>query len=163
MAVVGRRLGLCACCAAASTLVGSCGSPSPAAEETEPSCLPAPVDLNCDPAYGLAADGVTIAPTFQQVFDVTLAHCNATAGCHRAPNPPHGFQLSPIDTAYQSLTTKNAQGEDHVIPGNVKCGKVLVRLESVDEPWSMPPGSGAHLSDAELCSFAHWVANGAPR
>ena len=48
-----------------------------------------------------------------------------------------------------------------VKPGDVQCGKVIVRLESIDKPWSMPPGKGAHLDDKELCAIRHWIKDGA--
>lgn len=137
-------------------LVG-CSSGDPG-EETMPNCLTEPANLDCAPAYGLAADGVSIEPTFQQVFDNTLPRCAATAGCHRAPNPPHGLAMDDIDAAYQGLLDA---GQDRVNPGDVRCGKLIVRLESVGKPWSMPPGD--HLRDAELCSLRHWIANGAKR
>jgi hypothetical protein len=141
----------------AGATLGGCGSPA----DQEPSCLPAAANLDCAPAYGLLPDGKTIAPTFQEVFDNTLVPSCALAGCHRAPNPGGGLQLDEIDTAYKSLLATNAQGERRVIPGDVTCGKVIVRLEEVSKPWSMP--RGGHLDDRALCSIRHWIADKAPR
>jgi hypothetical protein len=134
---------------------GCAGAASP---EEEPTCLPAPANLDCDAAYGLASDGKTIAPTFQQVFDNTLPNC-ARANCHGAPDPANGLELDDIQIAYTDLRANDAKGEPRVIPGNVQCGKVIVRLEMVDKPWSMP--RGGHLDDHQLCSVRHWIANGA--
>jgi len=139
--------------------LASCGSDKPAAQDTEPQCLDEPANLHCRPSVGLEADG-GIAPTFQQVFDTVLTNCDHE-GCHKGPNAQHGLELDQIDSAYTNLLATNAQGERRVIPGDVRCGKVIVRLESVDKPWSMPPG--AHLQEGDLCSFRHWIANGAKR
>lgn len=141
----------------AGAVLSGCGSPT----EQEPSCLSMPASLNCDASYGLLPDGKTIAPTFQQVFDNTLVPRCAHAGCHSAPGPGGGLQLDEIDTAYKDLLATNAQGERRVIPGDVTCGKVIVRLESVGKPWSMP--RDGHLDDRALCSIRHWIAEGAPR
>jgi hypothetical protein len=140
--------------------LAACGSDKAASPETEPTCLDKPANLDCKPLYGLQADG-GVAPTFQQVFDTTLPNCATSDSCHKGPNAQRGLRLDQIDSAYTNLLATNAQHEQRVIPGDVKCGKVIVRLESIDKPWSMPPGG--HLGESDLCSFRHWIANGAKR
>lgn len=147
----------CAALGAGAVLSTACAGP--ASEEQEPTCLPAPANLECEAAYGLAPDGKTIAPTFQQVFDNTLPTC-AHGGCHGLPDPANGLELDEIHVAHQDLLAKDAKGEPRVVPGDVQCGKLIVRLEMVDKPWSMP--RGGHLDERNLCAVRHWIANGAP-
>ena len=123
--------------------------------QTEPTCLPAAGPTDCTAQY---------QPTFANVFSVTLKkHC-ATTGCHVQPTPTGGMALDDLDTAYDNLVNKrSANGEARVEPGNAKCGKFIVRLSSVNEPWSMAPGPMGHLGDTELCSIRQWIANGATK
>src|SRR5690349_18486613 len=123
--------------------------------QTEPTCLPAAGPTDCAALY---------VPTFANVFTNTLSmHC-AVAKCHVEPTPQAGMALDDLDTAYDNLVNKkSANGEPRVIPGDAKCGKFIVRLSSVDEPWSMPPGSGSQLMPTELCSIRQWIANGATK
>jgi hypothetical protein len=129
-----------------------CGSDG-GGTKTEPTCLPAPGPRDCTALY---------QPTFANVFSQTLQmHC-ATTRCHVQPTPTGGMALDSLDTAYDNLVNKkSANGEPRVKPGDTQCGKVIVRLSSVDEPWSMPPGPGSHLMPSELCSIRQWIANGA--
>ena len=131
-----------------------CGSDGGSAP-IEPRCLPAPGPTDCPALY---------QPTFANVFQNTLEkHC-AVTGCHVEPNPTGGMALDDFGTAYDNLVNKkSANGEPRVKPADVQCGKLIVRLSSVDEPWSMPPGSGSHLMATELCSIRQWIANGATK
>jgi hypothetical protein len=154
--VEARRSPLRVALLAGAALGGCAGGSGP----TEPTCLAAPADVTCTSAlYGL--HGGQIAPTFQEVFDNTIAKVCAASGCHSGASPQAGLKLDDIDTAYKALLATNAAGERRVIPGDVKCGKVLVRLETAGETWSMPPG--AHLDEQTLCSIRHWIKDGAPR
>ena len=117
----------------------------------EPTCLRAPGPRDCTALY---------TPTFTNVFSQTLQmHC-ATTRCHVQPTPTGGMALDDIDTAYDNLVNKkSANGETRVAPGDTQCGKVIVRLSTAGESWSMPPGMP--LKDFELCSIRQWIANGA--
>ena len=127
---------------------------------SEPACLAEAAAVSCTSAlYGL--HGGQIAPTFQEVFDNTISKVCAASGCHSGRSPQAGLALDDIDAAHRALLATNASGERRVIAGDVKCGKVIVRLETSGEPWSMPPG--AHLDEQALCSIRHWIKNGAPR
>jgi hypothetical protein len=129
-------------------------------ESVEPTCLDQPADAACqNPLYGV--HGGVIAPTFDDVFTRTLQPVCGASGCHSGASPRAGMRLDDIDLAYQALTSQNAAGEDRVIPGDVQCGKVIVRLEMAGKPWSMPPGK--HLDEGTLCAIRHWIANGAQR
>jgi hypothetical protein len=127
-------------------------------EVAEPTCLEAAGSLTCAPLYGLV-DG-KIAPTFEQVYTQTLSKC-AVAGCHDAERRAGGMSLSDADTAYAALLSSGGNGRPRVTPGDLACGRFIVRLETAGEAWSMPPSS--HLSDTTLCSLRHWINNGAPR
>jgi hypothetical protein len=137
--------------------VTACGNK--AAEDEPPACLAEAADATCTNAlYGLQSNG-QIAPTFSDVFTNTLSSKCGVSGCHAAPNPENGLELDQIDTAYQDLVTDSAA--DRVRPGDVQCGKVIVRLETAGHPWSMPEDS--HLDEGSLCSIRHWIKNGAAR
>lgn len=136
----------------------SCGGGG--GDHPEPRCLSQPADAACTTVlYGLH-NGV-IAPTFDDVFTNTLQPVCGASGCHSGQSPQRGLKLDDINAAYQTLLEKNAAGEDRVIPGDVQCGKVIVRLETAGEPWSMPPGH--HLDEPTLCAIRHWIADGALR
>jgi hypothetical protein len=137
-----------------TALASAAGCSGGEGTKTEPTCLPEAASTACAAEY---------TPTFDNVFKYTLSmHC-ARPGCHVQPNPQGGMALDDIDLAYTNLVNaKSANGEMRVMPGDVKCGKVIVRLESVNEDWSMPPKPG-HLPDPELCSIRQWIANGAMR
>ena len=148
----GRLAAIGGVCLVVASACGSTKSPTP-----EPTCLAANPDATCtDPLY---------PPNFKDLFDNTLLRtCSngggPTAGCHSAPYPEAGFELDDIDTAYANILAKSTTGEPRVIPNDVKCGKVIVRLETAGEPWSMPPDD--HLNDQTLCAITQWIKSGAP-
>lgn len=125
----------------------------------EPDCLDQPAELDCNALYGLK-DG-EIQPTFHDVWENTLSDTCAVAGCHNEAAAQGGMILEPEQRAYDMLLSKGSDDRPRVIPNDVQCGKVIVRLETPGETWSMPPGS--HLSEGELCAIRHWIDNGAPR
>lgn len=144
---------------AALVALVACAGPKEA--DNEPLCLSKPADATCtDAAYGVH-DGM-LAPTFSDVFNGTLKmHCTQP-GCHASVDPQNGLVLDVEATAYTDLLAENAaHTEARVIPNNVTCGELIVRLETANESWSMPQGS--HLSDQELCAIRHWIADGAPQ
>jgi hypothetical protein len=118
----------------------------------EPTCLAEAQSTDCTALY---------APTFDAVFANTLSGTCAARECHRAPNPTGNMALDEIETAYTNLLAKSSTGEPRITPGDVKCGKVIVRLETPGESYSMPPGR--QLPATELCSIRQWIANGAKR
>jgi hypothetical protein len=144
---------------AVTAFSGACsddGAPS------EPECLSEPANLDCDALYGLNPDTGQITPTFTDLFNKTLkGTCGSLDSCHSSAGANGGLILDVEQTAYDRLLAKGTDGKPRVRPGDVRCGRVIVRLESVDEPWSMPPGQ--HLDEPTLCVIRHWIANGAPR
>jgi hypothetical protein len=134
---------------ASSALLVACGS---SGGSDEPACLPAPVSTDCTPLY---------APTFENVFGQTLSMKCAVSGCHKAPDAKAGMELDNIDTAYTELLTKSTTSEPRVKAGDLQCGKVIVRLDTKGESYSMPPSNP--LMETELCSIRKWIAAGATR
>lgn len=119
----------------------------------EPTCLAAPVSTSCSALY---------EPTFDNVWKYTLSTTCAAAGCHSGSMPTGNMALDNEDQAYTNLiSVKSANGEARVNPNDVQCGKVIVRLNSKNESYSMPPGMS--LDAGTLCSIDQWIANGAKR
>ncbi len=133
-----------------AALAAACGSSN---GSDEPTCLPAPASTTCTPLY---------EPTFDNVFMNTLSTTCAATGCHSGAQPTGNMALDEIEKAYTNITAKSTTGEPRIEKGNVQCGKVIVRLESKDKSYSMPP-QGATLRDGEVCSIAQWIAMGAKR
>lgn len=119
------------------------------------SCLDEPADATCTMSlYGTDA-------TFAEVFDKTLQpKCGSNPACHSGNNAQRGLRFDDEAEAYDLLMQDALGGTPRVIPGDTQCGEVIYRLE-VGGVEGMPPGSP--LSDEELCSIRHWIANGAPR
>lgn len=127
-----------------------------------PLCLAQPANATCtEVEYGF--HNGTIAPTFDEIFTRTLAQsCGSSPRCHAGDQPQNGLRLDNVDTAYQDLMSENAAGTTaRVIPNDVKCGELIVRLETPNETWTMP--KGGHLPENVLCVIRHWIADGAQR
>lgn len=140
-----------------SGVLAACSSTDdPPDPNAEPTCLSTPGPLDCTALYGTQSDG-SIEPTFDQVYENTLSQRCATTSCHGASPPAGGMNLGTIDAAYESLLGDTPR----IQAGDTECGKFIVRLETPDKPWSMPPGTP--LSNTHLCSIRHWIANGAER
>lgn len=131
-------------------LVAAACSGTDGSNADEPTCLAQPASTTCTPEY---------APTYDNVFTNTLSKSCGIAGCHAGPDPKGGLELDQKDTARENLLATNPAGEKRVIPGDVKCGKAIVRLETEGASYSMPPAN--HLRSAQLCSIAQWIAQGA--
>jgi hypothetical protein len=140
----------------------ACGGTNDDQSAQVPLCLDKAADANCtNVAYGI--HNGSIAPTFSELFTRTLKpSCGSSTSCHAGTNAQHGLRLDDEATAYDSLMAQNAAGTTaRVIPNDLKCGELIVRLETPNEPWTMP--KGGHLSDDLLCVVRHWIAEGAPR
>jgi len=144
-------------------MTAACGSRP--TDSTPPLCLAEPADATCTNALYGFHNGV-LSPTFDDVFTNTLSPTCGTEKCHVAGVAPNGLELDMEDLAYTDLMAENAAGtEKRVIPGDTKCGEMIVRIETHDRPWSMPLGQppGLPLDDGTLCAIRHWIANGAQR
>lgn len=124
----------------------ACGSEPTA----PPTCLAEPVDDACMAQY---------EPNFDNVFKYTLARTCSQGGCHEGTMPQGGLKLDDIDEAYTNLLDPTA---GRVKPGDLACGKMIVRLETKGEAWSMPRGQN-QLALAERCSIRQWISQGAAR
>jgi hypothetical protein len=136
---------------ALAALAAACGSSN--ASSDEPTCLPEAVNTNCTALY---------EPTFDNVFKYTLSTTCAAPSCHSGSQPTGDMALDQIDRAYTNLLSKSTTGDPRITPGDVHCGKLIVRLESKGKSYSMPPPP-AMLQDGALCSIAQWIAMGAMR
>jgi hypothetical protein len=149
-----RALGAIGCVFAVA-----CG-PSDDEARPVPLCLAAPADASCaNVAYGI--HNGAISPTFNEIFTRTLQpSCGSNASCHAGDNPQNGLRLDDEAVAYQGLMAKNAAGTTaRVIPNDLTCGELIVRLETPNEPWTMP--KGGHLPENLLCVIRHWIDDGA--
>ena len=138
----------------------ACGTNDSSSDNSVPLCLEKPADATCtNVIYGI--HNGQISPTFSEIFTNTLKPgCGSNASCHSGPNPQNGLSLDDEATAYANLMKKNAAGtNDRVKPGDLKCGELIVRLETPNESWSMPKGD--HLPEGLLCVIRHWIADGA--
>jgi hypothetical protein len=146
--------------------LGACGGgtddPATPADQP-PACLPEPADGSCQSAlYGVEPVTGEIQPTFSDVFAGTLEQkCATTTACHRGTEAQRGLALDDPDTAYDLLLGESSSGHPIVVPGDLACGELLVRLESGSTRFSMPPGR--LLGEPELCAIRHWIAQGASR
>lgn len=133
--------------ALAMTIVVTAGCSS-GADPTE--CNDA-ITATCNPQY---------PPTFQNVYDFTLApHCGSGArACHSDQGMAGGMSFATIDQAYAELLEP---GQDRVIPGDIHCSIMLIRVMSDDNSIKMPRGSS--LEPAEQCALIQWVDQGAQR
>jgi hypothetical protein len=130
-------------------VAAACGS-SNSGPDQGPACLAAPVSTDCTPFY---------PPTFANVWNQTIVMKCALGGCHKGSDAKAGMDLSNKDNAYTELLTKSTTSEPRVTPGDLKCGKLIVRLDTKGEVYSMPPNNP--LDEATLCSIRQWIANGA--
>jgi hypothetical protein len=124
-----------------------------AEDEKPPACYEAPDPSACAPLY---------APEFEQIFTRRFAETCGTEGgsCHGANSKKGGLDFSNIDVAYAGLLGQNGE-KSRVVPGNVLCSELMVRLDVVGHAWSMPPKQP--LDERERCTIRRWIVNGAAR
>ncbi len=136
--------------ASSSAYVG-CGSE---ADIDPPACLAAPPTVDCRSDF---------SPTFDEIFDRVLSQTCATAGasCHGPAGAQGGLAFTDADSAYDQLLGIS-NGRARVVPGDPPCSRIMVRLESVGEPWQMPPG-GMPIPTGQRCAMRRWIAEGALR
>jgi hypothetical protein len=115
-------------------------------------CLARPASTDCQ---------LTYEPTFDNVWTYTLSKTCAAPGCHSGSTPTGNMALDNEDQAYANLRANGTNGQPRVIAGDVTCGNVVVRLNTKNEPYSMPRGTS--LPSTDLCAIMQWIANGAMR
>ena len=141
---------ICGVVAAALAGVVAAACSSDGSSSDEPTCLPQAATTDCTPTY---------EPTFHNVWETTLKPICAANGCHSGSMPTGNMSLEDEAQAYTNLLMKSSNGEPRVTAGDVKCGKVVVRLNSKNEAYSMPPTMSLPAND--LCSIMQWIAMGA--
>ncbi len=117
-----------------------------------PKCLAKPANTDCSLAY---------EPTFHNVWQYTLKKTCAAVGCHSGSMPMGNMALDVEDQAYTNLMSNASDGERRVIPNDVTCGELVVRLNTKNATYSMPRGTS--LPAGELCSIMQWIAMGATK
>jgi Planctomycete cytochrome C len=146
------RLRVIAHSAAWSLLVLGCSGETPETPATESTCLP-PLSSACSPLYE--------PPTFDVIFDRIL-HPTCAQGmgtCHTSDGAMGGLVFEAETDAYARLLG-DAGGRARVTPDEPQCSLLLLRLESQDPGYRMPPGP-TPLLDSELCTITQWILQGA--
>lgn len=95
-------------------------------------------------------------PNWDQVWDQTISTTCSGGGsaCH---DGELRVAFDDQAAAYIGLTSG---ADPHVIAGDPACSPLMIRLESDDPEFRMPPGNTA-LPEAARCSIATWISNGA--
>ncbi len=135
--------------ALATLLFAACTDDGPADDGATPACVEIDYE-GCALLY---------PPTWDQVWEqtITTSCSGGGAACHDDGEDGERLRLVEPDAAYLALT----EGEHpQVIPGDPRCSPLLIRLESEDPTYRMPPGNTA-LAAGARCSIATWVAAGA--
>jgi hypothetical protein len=91
-------------------------------------------------------------PTWEQVWQQTISSTCSGGGsaCHAGDV---GLTFGDQATAYEGLMHE-------IVAGDPACSPVMLRLESDDPDFRMPPGN-TPLSAGARCSIATWIADGA--
>lgn len=95
-------------------------------------------------------------PTFENVYTNTLGPSCAVSGasCHASQGRQAGLDFGSVELAHAALSSVVRVDEP-------ACSPLLLRLESAELGFSMPPGR--QLSSAERCSIRRWIEAGAGR
>jgi hypothetical protein len=134
----------------AMVLTVACSSPN----VTGPSCV---VNLaeDCHPLH----DPPAYNTIFAEVLQPTCAQGMST--CHTADAKKGGLVFENADDAY-ALLLGTVGGRARVIPGDPACSPLVIRLESPEPTFRMPPGPTPLLASAR-CEITRWIGQGAAR
>ena len=127
------------------------GCPDDGDGSSPPECADFDADA-CTPQF---------APEFDRVFEQVLmprcgvpgSACHAEAGAEGADG---GLVITDVDSTHEILLN------GFVEPSDVACSPLLVRMNTDDSDFLMPPGSQP-LDEDVRCSIAQWIASGAQR
>jgi hypothetical protein len=100
---------------------------------------------------------------YATIFDKIL-HPTCAAGtgtCHTADASKGGLVFEDADQAY-ALLLGTAGGRPRVTPRDPACSLLVIRLESPEATFRMPPGPDP-LLESERCDIVQWIAEGAAR
>jgi hypothetical protein len=140
--------------AAAGLGHAACGNSSAPGPDAGPACVTG-LSADCKPLY----DPPAYATIFSQILQPTCAQGVGT--CHTGDAAKGGLIFQDADLAY-SLLMGTVGGRARVIPGDPSCSLLLIRLESSDPTFRMPPGP-TPLLESERCDIVQWIAQGAAR
>lgn len=133
----------------ASALSAHCGNPSDS--DARPACIDVDAD-GCSLAY---------RPEYPILFDRIFAQkCSSAGGTCHGGMGQGGLAFVDADTSYGLLLAAK-QGGARIKPGDARCSELIVRLDSIGQSWSMPPGTP--LDEGMRCSIRRWIEMGAPR
>lgn len=118
-----------------------------------------------DGTFDMLAPSTPPPPRFREIQDAILSPRCAFAGCHAAPAPAQGMDLSPgvAHASIVSVPSTELAGFDRVRPFDPAGSYLLLKLEgdAVIVGERMPFG-GPYLSDAEIATVRAWILAGAP-
>lgn len=119
-----------------------------------------PSEMGCVEGDLLACD-LLYPATWAEVYSQTIEPgCVGGAACHGdagAAGAGGGFYVDDAAGTYARLL---GGSEPLVVPGDPACSPLIMRLESEDPAWAMPPG-GTKLAAGVRCSVARWIGEGA--
>ncbi|MFO7561542.1 MAG: hypothetical protein R6X02_02765 [Enhygromyxa sp.] len=123
-------------------LAAACGDDGPGDDAPAPACLTIDYE-GCALLY---------PPTWEQVWQQTISTSCSGGGsaCHAGEV---GLSFQDPDSAYAGLAHE-------LVIGDPNCSPLMLRLESDDPEFRMPPGN-TPLAAGARCSIATWIANGA--
>ena len=119
-----------------------------------PACVQG-LSLDCQPLFD--------PPSYQAIFDQIFAPTCATGSgtCHTVDGHKNGLVFADADAAY-GLLLSPPDTSPRVRPGDPSCSLLMIRLESNDPDFRMPPGD-TPLLPAARCDIVQWIAAGAAR
>jgi Planctomycete cytochrome C len=102
-------------------------------------------------------------PLYSTIYrDLIQPQCTLGSSCHSGSGAMGGLVLDNPDDTYDALLGLKG-GIKRVLPRDPACSPLVVRLQSRDPNFAMPPGAGSRLSDAALCDFVQWIKQGAEK
>lgn len=138
--------------------VASCGDEGDTTEDTtgmtdvlQPTPTPPTAQTPVPPAgQPVVEEPVVAGVSFKDDIQPILAERCAVPGCHVAPGPPRGLDLSQYDTF-----KKGGNGGPAFVAGNGKGSRVVERIDG----GGMPPG-GPPLDGNQVQLFIDWIDEG---
>jgi hypothetical protein len=129
---------------------GACSGTAVDNPQPAPSCVQ-DLDTSCAVLHD--------PPLYSTIYkDIIQPQCTLGSGCHSTNGAMGGLVLANAEDTYDALLGLKG-GTKRVVPRDAACSPLMVRLESHDANFQMPPGS--RLTDAERCDFVKWIQAGA--
>ncbi|MEE9383781.1 MAG: c-type cytochrome domain-containing protein [Nannocystaceae bacterium] len=100
-------------------------------------------------------------PQWAYVFGQTLLPgCGAGVACHASDQAAGAVGGLVFDASTRAYARLLAGPRPLVVAGDPWCSPLILRLESEDPAFRMPPGNTA-LAAGARCSIARWISDGA--